>query len=140
MIEDSEDASHAFFEYVHTVHNAGSYSFLLQQLDRLFHRFMGKSKCSVMHRNHPLSAKVNERAHSVFRTGVNVAIRSGLISTDRQQRSTGAQAIADLAKAAEVSGIAGVVDRMLAGADHISAEAAMVIAQHARTPMASGDV
>src|SRR3954453_821276 len=120
----SEDAGHAFFKNMNAVHNTGSDGFLFEELHRLFHRLMRQLECSVVHWDHPLRAKIDERSHRVFRAGVNVAVRSRLVSADRQQRTARTQAVPDLAEAAEICRIAGVVNGMFARADHVSAKTA----------------
>src|SRR5580704_16746148 len=50
------------------------------------------------------------------------------------------QAAADLAETVEVSGVASVIDRMLASAEDVATVTAVRILEHARAPMARWDV
>jgi hypothetical protein len=93
-----------------------------------------------MHGDHPAGVQVEEGAGGVGGIGVNVAKRGRVVSPDRQQRKLGAEPTADLAKARKISGVAGVVDRMLSGAKDVAAVTAMRVLQNPSAPMAGGNV
>src|SRR3954462_12938415 len=60
-----------------------------------------------------------------------------MIGADGQHRDLRPEPIADLVKALEVSGVAGVINGVLARAKHVSAESTVHIANNARAPMVS---
>lgn len=93
-----------------------------------------------MHRDHPPGIQIEKGPGGVSGAGVDVAELLGIVGADRQERQLRRQAAPDFAKAVEVGGIAGVVDRMLAAAQHVAPVAAMRILYNPRSPMPRGDM
>src|SRR4051812_35042593 len=88
-----------------------------------------------MHGDHPSRIQIEEGASCVARAGVNVAKLRRIISADREQCYLRRQAHADLAEAGKICSISRVIHRMLAITQHVSAIAAMGIAQYPCSPM-----
>ncbi len=88
-----------------------------------------------MHGNHPAGFQIEECSGGIARAGVNVAEVFRIVGANRQQGHLGREALANFAKAVEVGGISGVIDRMFSGSQHVPAVSAVRIFDHARAPV-----
>src|ERR1019366_7023560 len=131
---------YALFQYANLLFDAAPLGVGLQTLNRLVYWLVREAKRPVVHGHHPASAQVQEPLYGVFRAGVHSAKGIGMISADGKQRHLRLQALTNLTEAIEVRGVAGVINRMLAGTHDISAITAMHVAHNARTPVARWNV
>jgi hypothetical protein len=136
----SKEASDAFFEDDHFVLYSSGEGGALEQLQRLFDRFVRQAETSVVHGNHPTRFEVDEGAGGVGGIGVYVAKLLGIVGSDGKQREFRRKTAANLAEAVKVGRVAGVIDGVLAAAQDIAAITAVRIFDNAGSPMTGGDV
>ena len=135
MKRELKKTGDALLQNCHSLFDAGGFGFLFKQLQGFVHRLVGKPEGTVMHGHHPAGVEIEEGANSVGRVGVHVAERRRVIRANGQQSDVGGEALADFAKAGEVRGVAGMIDRVLVIADDVAAVTAMRIFDNARAPM-----
>jgi len=92
-----------------------------------------------MHRNENLRLEILKGAERFFRVHMVFPEFRSVIGPDGKEGDFGVKFFSDLAKAREVTGIAGVVDGSPAHIDHISAISTMVIGDFPGTPVFGGD-
>ena len=92
-----------------------------------------------MHRDEDLRLEIFKGAKGFFRIHMVFAEFRSVIGPDGKEGDFGVKFFSDLAKAREVTGIAGVVDGSPAHIDHISAISTMVIGDFPGTPVFGGD-
>src|SRR5581483_988280 len=101
---------------------------------------MRQPERAVMHWHHPAGIQIEEGAGGVAGIGMDIPKRRGIVRANRKQRDFGPQALANVAEPGEISGVSGVVDRMLIVAQHVPAVAAMRILNNAGSPVSRWDV
>src|ERR1700674_4184713 len=99
-------------------------------VDGLLREFEGPE----VHRDHVLRPHFNKTAQGIFRAGVHGAEAIRVVGSDGKQRDFGTETLADLGEAAEVGSVSRVIDRVAAVVEHVSAIAAMHIANDPCAP------
>lgn len=106
---------------------------------RLCHWFFTQRKRAVVHGHQGGGgAQIDEGLQCFLRTGVHGAIAVRVVRADRQQSDLRLQPAANLSKAVEVCRVAGVIHAVPRTRDHIAAEQAMRVREHARAPVLCG--
>src|ERR1700728_415366 len=131
----SEKSGHALFQHHDAVFDPRRPHLLLQQLQRLFHRLVRQPEASIVHRNHPARFQIKKSSRSIGGISMHVAERWRIVGANGKQRQLRRQAPPNLAKACEISRVAGVIHRMLPCLQHIAAIATMRILQNSCSPM-----
>lgn len=140
MAWGSEKAGDAFLEHDDFVFDPGSSRLFIKELERFINGLVGKAECPVVHGDHPTGFEIEKSLHGIGGAGVDIAKLRRIVGTDGEQGQFGRQTAADFMEAFEIGSVAGVIDGVLAGAQDVSAIAAMRILEDARAPVAGGNV
>src|SRR5580658_5638502 len=131
-----EESGYALFHDNYAVFGSGGAGFLVEELQRLIHGFVGEAEGAVVHGDHPARFEIDKGAHGVGGIGVDVAKLRRIVGANGEQGEFGSEAASDFAEAGEVGGVAGVIDGVFAGLENEAAVAAVRIFQNARAPVA----
>src|SRR5882724_572839 len=133
-----EDFGSAFFKHADAMAEAPGGSELMEPARRFVHVFKREAERPVMHGNKPFGAQVLKNLDGFVRAHVYVAEGFGPIGADRQEGDFGGEVLTDLFKTVEVGAVTGVIDFAALMFEDEAAVAAVMVAQHAGTPMFAG--
>jgi hypothetical protein len=136
----SEESRDAFFQDHDAVFDPGGSSFLVEELQRFFHRLMREAERAVVHGNHPARLEIQKRLGGVGGIGVNVAKLRGVVGANGKQSEFRCQAAPDFAEAVEIRGVPRVIHRMSAGFEDEASISAMGIFKNTGAPVTRGNV
>ncbi len=145
MIVGGRDAEgFAFGDGADAVFEVEADGFGGESLEGLVDGFAAEAEGAVVHGDHEAGVEVEEGADGLFGAGVDGAVGVGEVGADGEQGDVGVEARADLVKAGEVGGVAGVVEGgagglvVVEGGDGVAAEVAVGVGEEARAPVLAG--
>src|SRR5882762_5341544 len=128
----------AFFKHADAMAEPFGGSELMEPARRFVHVFKREAERPVMHGNKPFGAQVLKNLDGFVGAHVDVAEGFRAIGADGQEGDFGGEVLADLFEAVEVGAVTGVIDFAALMFKDEAAVAAVMVAQHAGTPMFAG--